>query len=115
MADGTGAGIGVGQEDHVPIFERAVPIIEEAADEAAELADDHLARVIGDQREGIALFADAGRHGGAHQRGVHFDAGVAQRVFDDVERDRINGLLFEGGVVGLNDGGGHGLFLLKPD
>jgi hypothetical protein len=33
------------------------------------------------------LFADAGRHGGAEQHGVHFGAGVAQGILDDVERD----------------------------
>ena len=67
----------------------------------------HLARRIGDQRESVALFADAGRHGGAHQRRVHLDAGVAQRVLDDVERDRVDRDLAERGGVGFDDGGGH--------
>ena len=45
---------------------------------------------VGDQRKGVALLADAGRQGGAEQRGVHLHARVAQRVLDDVERDRID-------------------------
>ena len=103
------AGIGIGQEDHVPVLDRAVIADQEAVDEAAELANDHLAGGIGDQREGVALFADAGRHGGAHQRRVHFDAGIAQRVLDDVERHRVDRDLGEGGGVGFNDLGGHRL------
>ena len=68
-----------------------------AADEAAELADDHLARVIGNQRKGVALLANTGRHRSAHQRCIHFDAGIAQRVLDNVERDRINDSSFRTG------------------
>ena len=52
--------IGIGEEDHVPIFQRALIAVEEATDEAAELADDHPSLMVGDQRKGIALFADAG-------------------------------------------------------
>ncbi len=107
MADGAFAAVRVGEQDHVPLFDGAVEVADEAIDEAAELADDHLAIGVGDQRKGIALFADARRHGGAHQRRVHFDAGVAQGVLDDIEGDRIDLLRREGGVVGLDDLGGH--------
>jgi hypothetical protein len=31
-----------------------------------------------------------GRHRGAHERRVHLDACVAQRVLDDVKRDRVD-------------------------
>ena len=116
MADRPTDRIGIGQEDHVAVFQRAFIIVEEAADEAAELADNHLAGVIGDQREGIALFADTGRHGGAHKGGIHFNARVAQRVFHDVEGDRINGHLLERRGVGLNDRCRHGCVpSVRPD
>ena len=108
MADRAADRIGIGQEDHVAVLERAVIAFKKATDEAAELADDHPAFMVGDQRKGIALFADAGRHGGAHERRVHLDPRIAQSVFDDVERDRIDRLLLERGGVALDDGCGHG-------
>ena len=64
--------------------------------EGAELADHHLAFLIGDQRKGVVLLADARAHRGAEQHRVHFDARVAQRVLDDVERDRIDGTRLNG-------------------
>ena len=101
--------IGVGQEDHVPVFDRAVEPVEERADIAAKLADDHPALVVGNQREGIALLADTGRHGSADQRGIHLNARIPQRILDDVERNRINRPPLERGLVGLDDGGAHGV------
>ena len=72
------AGIGiVGQED-VAVLDRAVVAGDEAVQERAELADHHLAFLIGDHREGVVLLADAGGHGGAEQHRVHLDARVAQ-------------------------------------
>ena len=46
MAHRACAGIWVGQENHVAVFERSFEVIEETADEAAKLADNHLAGVI---------------------------------------------------------------------
>ena len=42
------AAVGIGQEDHVAVFQRAIKAAQKAVDEAAELADDHFAGVIGD-------------------------------------------------------------------
>ena len=111
MADRAFTAVGVRQEDHVAFLDAAIPAAQEAVNEAAELANDHLARRVGDHREGIALFADTGRHRGAHQGGVHLDTGIAQRVLDDIKRDRIDGLGLKGARIGLNDTGGHGAVL----
>ena len=91
----------VGEED-VAILDRPVVAVMKPSDEGAELADDHLAFLIGDHREGVVLLADARRHRGAEQHRVHLDAGVAQRVLDDVERDRIDGPALEGRWLGLD-------------
>ena len=107
VADRAFAAVRVGEQDHVPLLDSTVEVADEAIDEAAKLADDHLAIGVGDQRKGITLLADARRHGGAHQRCVHFDTGVTQRVLDDIEGDRIDLLRREGGVIGLDDLGGH--------
>ena len=69
--------------------------------------DDHPPLPVGDQREAVALLADTRRHGGADQSRVHLDAGVPQRVLDDVERDRVDRDLVERGRRRLKDGGGH--------
>ena len=63
-----------------------------------------LPSLIGDQREFVVLLADAGRHRGAEQHRVHLDARVAQRVLDDVERDRVDRRpCLKGAGVGLDD------------
>jgi len=108
MADRAADRIGIGQEDHVAVLDRAFIAIEERADVAAELANDHAALMVGDQREGIALLANAGRHGGAHQRGVHLDPRVAQCVLDDFQRDGVDLDRVERLVVSLDDPCGHG-------
>ena len=107
MADRAVAAIGVAEEDHVAFLDRTGIGAQEAVDKAAELTDNHFAGAVGDQREGVALFPDAGRHRGAHQSGVHFDAGVAQRIFHDVEGDRIDCDLVERRAVGFDNLCGH--------
>ena len=102
--------IGVGEKDHVALFYGAIKTVEKRADIRTELADDHLAFAVGDQWKGIALFADAGRHRGAHQSRVHLDARVAQGVFDDFERYRVDWNRLERRVIGLNDSCGHSSF-----
>ena len=54
---------------------------------------------VGDQRELVVLLADAGRQGGAEQHLVHLVAGVAQRVLDEVEGDRVDVDLRSGVVL----------------
>ena len=90
VADRAVALVGVGGQKDVALFDRAVVAVEEAADERAELADHHAALAIGDHRELVVLLADARGHRGAEQHGVHLVARVAQRAFDDVERDRVD-------------------------
>ena len=68
----------------------AVEVADEAVDERAELAHDHLAAPFGDQGKGVALLADAGGQGRAEQGGVHLHPRVAKGVLDDVERDQID-------------------------
>ena len=109
MADRAGAGIGIVGEEDVAVLDRPVIAGDEAVQERAELADHHLAFLIGDQRKGVVLLADAGAHGGAEQHRVHFDARVAQRVLDDVERDRIDGHALERRRLGLDRSCWHGL------
>ena len=107
MADRPFAAVGIAEEDHVAFLDRPVEAFQEPADEAAELAHDHLAGGVGDQRKGVALLADARRHGGADQRRVHLDPRVAKRILDDVERHRIDHNRVERGGVALNDLGRH--------
>ena len=96
----------VGQED-VALLHGAVVTLQEAVDERAELADDHLAVEVGDQRELVVLLADAGRHGRAEQHRVHFETGVAQGALDDVDGDGIDLHLLHRLLVALDDLGGH--------
>ena len=111
VADGAVARVRVVGEKDIAFFDVAVVVRHEAVDEGAELADHHLAVVVGDHREGVVLLADAGRHRGAEQHGVHLSTRIAQRVFDDVERDRVELDRLERGAVGLDDSGGHGCVL----
>jgi len=101
------AQVGVVGEEDVAFLDLAGIALQEAGDERAELADDHLAFVGGDQREGIALLADARAHGGAAQYGVHLVTGIAQRVLDDVDGDAVHRYAFERGVIGLGDTRNH--------
>ncbi len=101
MAHRGPAAVGVVGEDHVAFFEHAVKGFHEPVDERAELADHHLALDVGDHGEGIALLPDAGRHGRAEQRGVHFHPGVAKGVLDDVEGHRVHVKTRERRIVGL--------------
>ena len=107
VADGTGAAVGVGGEEDVPLLDRAVILALEAVDEGAELPDDHLAVGVGDHRELVVLLADSGRHGGAVEHRIHLVAGAAQRTLDDIESDRVHVDRLKGRVVGLDDGGWH--------
>ena len=66
--------------------------------DSAELADDHLALGVGDQRELVVLLADPWRERGAEQHLVHLVARVAQRVLDQVERHRVDVDLLDGAV-----------------
>ena len=90
VTDGAVAGVRIGREEHVALFDRPVVGGLEAVDEAAELADDHLAVDVGDHRELVVLFPDARRHGGAEQHRVHLEARIEHRVLDDIQGDRIN-------------------------
>ena len=101
------AAVGIAEEDHVAFFDRPVEPLQKPVDEAAELADDHLAGGVGDQRKGVALFADARRHCGPHQRRVHLNPRIAHRVLYDVERNGIDVDACEWRLVGLNDLRGH--------
>ncbi len=107
MADGTIAGIGIRREEHVALFDGAVIGRLEAVDEAAELADDHLAVDVGDHRELVVLFTNTGRHGRAEQHGIHFPACVQHGVLDDIERDRIDVHTLERSWFGFNNSGWH--------
>ena len=97
----------VGGQEDVALLDRAVVALQEAPDERAELADDHLAVEVGDQRELVVLLADARRHGRAEQHRVHLVAGVAQGALDDVEGDGVDLHLLHRLLVALDDLGGH--------
>ena len=80
----------VAREDHVARVDAPVPLGHHLRDVGAELADDHAALRVGDHRELVVLLADHRAHRAAEQHGVHLEARVAERVLDDVERDRID-------------------------
>ena len=102
----------VGQ-NHVALFDVALVGVQKRTDKRAELSDHHLAVAVGNHGETIALLADTRRHGGAKQHRVHFFAGIAQRVFDNVHADAIDLDGVQGRVVALDNACGHGRFL-KP-
>jgi hypothetical protein len=109
VAHGAVAGIRVRGEEDVALLDRAVVGGLEAVNEAAELADDHLAVEVGDHREFVVLFANAGRHRRPEQHGIHLETRVQHRVLDDVERDGIDVDPLEGARLGLDYSGWHGL------
>jgi len=67
-----------------------IPVCHHLADVGPELAHDHAALRVGEHRELVVLLADHRAHGGAEEHGVHLEARVAERVLDDVERDRVD-------------------------
>ena len=79
VADRGAAGVRVGGEEHITFTDLTVEAVEEIGDGQAELADDHLAAGVGDQRELVVLLADAGGQCGAEQHLVHLVPGVARR------------------------------------
>jgi hypothetical protein len=107
VADGAVHRVRVVGEEDVALLHRAVVALHEAPDERAELTDDHLAVEVGDHRELVVLLADAGRHRGAEQHGVHLVAGVAQGALDDVDGDGIDLHLLHRLLVALDDLGRH--------
>jgi hypothetical protein len=90
VADRGAAGVRVGGQQDVALADRTVEVVQEVRHRQAELADHHLAARVGDQRELVVLFADARGQRGAEQHLVHLVAGVAQRVLDDVQGDRVD-------------------------
>ena len=107
VADRALATVRVVQENDVAVLDLAFIIAQKTVDERAELADDHLAVAIGDERKGVALLANAGRQGRAEQGRVHFNARVSQGVFYDVEGHRIDILRRRDRLGGFNQSGGH--------
>ena len=107
MADGAVAGIGVIGKKYVAVLDRAVVAGHEAVQERSELANHHLAFLIGNERKGVVLLTDARAHRRAEQHRVHLDARIAQRVLDDIERDRIDGDTFKSARLALDDPGWH--------
>ena len=80
----------VAGEDHVARVDAAIPVAHHLRDVGAELADHHPALRVGQHRELVVLLADHRAHGGAEEHRVHLEARVAERVLDDVERDRVD-------------------------
>lgn len=108
MANRAVAAVRIGEEDHVALFNLVIIALQEAIDETAELANDHLAGPVGDQGKGVALFANAGRHGGTYERSVHLDPCIAQGILDDIQCDRVDIDRFEGRGIGFDNPCRHG-------
>ena len=88
----TGAQIGVVLDDHVA---RAQLLPGEVVEQGraqipAELADDHPALGVRDQRKGVVLLANDRRHRGPEDDCVHFPANALQGVLDQVDGDGID-------------------------
>ena len=94
VADGAAAFVRIALQDDVAGLQVELVLGEHLVHVGAELADDHPPLGIGDHRELVVLFADHRRHGGAEQHRIHLVAGVAQRVLDEIERDRIKPAAF---------------------
>ncbi len=90
MGDRAAAEVGVVLEDHVARLELLVKRVEEERQVRAELADQHLPVAVRDQRVGVVRLADHGRNRGAEHDRVHLVADPAQRVLDDLQRDRVD-------------------------
>ena len=89
MADRPGAGIGIVLQDDVAGLELEITFLEHVGDIGAELADDHPPLGVADHREFVVLLADHRRHRRTEQHGIHLVAGIAQRILDQVERNRV--------------------------
>src|SRR5260370_10815974 len=90
MANRSVALVRIGGQENIAFFDCSFIRVQKAVDKRPELSDDHAALAVGDQRKLVVLLADTGRHRGAEQHGVHLVARVAQRAFDNVERDWID-------------------------
>ena len=90
MADRAAALVGVALQDDVARLQIELILGEHLVHIGAKLPDDHPPFRVGDHRELIVLFADHRRHGRAEQHRVHFMAGIAQGVLDQVERNAVD-------------------------
>src|SRR3546814_14856496 len=68
VADRRTAGVGVGREEDVALLDVTLEVVQEVRDRQAELADDHLALGVPDQRELVVLLADTWRERGPEQQ-----------------------------------------------
>jgi hypothetical protein len=101
VRDRRAALVRIAREDHVAGVDPAIPVAHHLVDVGPELADDHPALRVREHRELVVLLADDRRHRAAEQHRVHLEARVAQRVLDDVERDRVD--LEVGDLCDLHD------------
>ena len=95
------------RQNDVVFFYLAFIGIHEAADERAELANDHLTVAIRHHREAITLLPDPWAHRCTKKNRIHFDAYISQRVFYDIYRNRIDLNSFERRGVCFNNFGCH--------
>jgi hypothetical protein len=89
VADRAGASVRVVLQDDVARLELEAALLEHVRNIRAELPDDHPPLGVADHRKFVVLFADHRRHRRAEQHRIHFVARVAQRVFNQIERDGI--------------------------
>ena len=92
VLDRAGAEVGVVLDDDVARAQLlAGEVVEQRrAEIPAELADDHPALRVRDQRKGVVLLADDRRHRGPEDDRVHFPANALQCVLDEVDGDGID-------------------------
>ena len=102
MTDSAFATIGIAEQDDVAFFDLSVVSTKEPINKRSELPYDHLAATVGNQRKRVALFTNARAKRRSEERRIHFHAGIAQCILDDVERDRINRCFCKLFLVGFN-------------
>ncbi len=90
-------------EDDVAVFQVAFVGFHEAVYEGTELTNDHFAVTVCNHRETIALLTNTRTHRRAKQHSVHFLANVAERVLNDIDRDRVDINRIKWSRVCLND------------
>src|SRR5580700_168115 len=81
---------GIVPDENVAVVDIIFELLDDGRDVGAELSDNHLPALVADHRKFVVLLADDGRKRDADHDAVHLEAGVLERVLDNVERDGID-------------------------
>ena len=91
VRDRAGAGIRIVPDEDIAVMDVVTIGRDDAWNVGSELTDDHASAIVADHRVFVVLLSYDRRQGDTAYDFVHLVARVLERVFNDVEGDRVNG------------------------